>query len=319
MKPTRALASALADHLRAFVLEDKLSGIRTQLHPTSPLHESTGAEPLRHTSAPLTDQSHVWLHDVEECVLPERNEVHVWRAELNQEASIVRACYEILQPEEQQRADKFHFPRDREHFVVARAVLRQILGGYLSSAPEQIRFTYNQYGKPALAGLGGDDSLCFNVSHSKGIALYAIARGRRVGLDIEHVREDFDALTLAERFFSPAEVAALRELLPEQQIGAFFNCWTRKEAYIKALGEGLSHPLAGFSVSLAPGEPAALLSTDDDAQEASRWSLVELSPGDGYVAALACEGHRPPLVRCRQWCTEVSRKSTIFDGRFSRR
>lgn len=272
---------------------------------------------MRHTSAPLTNQSHVWLHAPDEWVLPGQDEVHVWRADLNQGVATVRACYEILQPDERQRADRFHFARDREHFVIARGVLRQILGGYLGSAPEQIRFTYNQYGKPALADGEGeregegerDDLLSFNVSHSKGIALYAVAGGRRVGLDIEHVREDFDSLTLAERFFSPAEVATLRRLPTEQQIGAFFNCWTRKEAYIKALGEGLSHPLESFSVSLTPGEPAALLSTDDNPQEASEWSLVELSPGEGYVAALACEGHRPPHVRCRQWLEEFSQET----------
>ena len=242
--------------------------------------------------------------------MPERDEVHVWRADLNQEDSTVRACYELLQPDERQRADKFHFPRDREHFTVARGVLRQILGGYLGSAPGEIRFAYNKYGKPALADDAVNDLLSFNVSHSKDIALYAVAGGRRrIGLDIEHLRADFDSLTLAERFFSPAEVAALCALPAEQQGLAFFNCWTRKEAYIKALGEGLSHPLDKFSVSHAPGELAALLSTDDDPQEASRWSLVELFPGDGYVAALAFEGDAPPRVSCRQWLEEFSRKT----------
>lgn len=264
---------------------------------------------MKHTSAPSIGKPHLWLR-AEECVLPERDEVHVWRADLNPGDSTVRACYELLQPDERLRADKFHFPRDREHFTVARGVLRQILGGYLGSAPEQVRFAYNKYGKPALAADAFDAPLSFNVSHSKDIALYAIAGGRRrVGLDIEHLREDFDSLTLAERFFSHAEVAALRALPAEQQRTAFFNCWTRKEAYIKALGEGLSHPLDKFSVSLAPGEPAALLSTDDNPEEASRWSLVELSPGDGYVAALACEGDAPPLVSCRQWHEEFSRKT----------
>jgi 4'-phosphopantetheinyl transferase len=284
---------------------------RSQLKETcaKPFHESTGAERLNRTSTPLNSQPHSWLY-ADECVLPEREEVHVWRANLNQSASTVRALYEVLQTDERLRADRFHFRRDREHFTVARGVLRQILGGYLGSAPEQIRFAYNQYGKPALAGAAADDdSLSFNVSHSKGIALYAIAKGRRVGLDIEHLREDFDTVALAERFFSRSEVTTLSELPAGQQTVAFFNCWTRKEAYIKALGEGLSHPLDRFSVSLAPGERAALLSTDDNPQEASQWSLVELSPGDGYVAALACEGHTPPHVRCLQWFEEFSVKT----------
>jgi 4'-phosphopantetheinyl transferase len=146
-----------------------------------------------------------------------------------------------------------------------------------------------------------DDTLLrFNVSHSQGVALYALTRGREVGVDIEFVREDFARFDIAERFFSTREVSALRALPTEQHTAAFFDCWTRKEAYIKARGEGLSHPLHSFAVSLAPGETAALLWTDTDPQEAARWSLVGLFPGESYRAALAVEGEMPTL-RCWRW------------------
>jgi 4'-phosphopantetheinyl transferase len=221
--------------------------------------------------------------------------VHVWRVSLNQETSTMRALFATLTPDECERASKFHFQKDREHFIVARGVLRDILAGYLDTSPARIRFSYNQYGKPALAQAGGTEDLRFNVSHAHEVALYGFARGRDIGLDIEFVREDFASLEIAERFFSTDEVSILRTLPTAQQTVAFFNCWTRKEAFIKALGEGLSHPLDRFSVSFVPGEPAALLSTADDRHEAARWSLVELTPGGGYAAALALEGPAPEI------------------------
>jgi 4'-phosphopantetheinyl transferase len=230
----------------------------------------------------------------------ESHQAHIWRAGLQQEPSTVRKFLDILAPEERERADKFHFRKDYEHFVVARGVLRNLLGGYLNKHPASIRFSYNQYGKPALADGRGDKRLCFNMSHSHELALYGFVRGREIGLDVEFMCEDSASLEVAKRFFAPQEVATLRALSQELQTTAFFNCWTRKEAYIKALGEGLSHPLNSFAVSFAPGEVAALLSTDNDPQEASRWSVVEIIPATGYAAALVVK--RPtPTLRCWQW------------------
>lgn len=226
--------------------------------------------------------------------------MHVWRADLNQEPARVRIFSDILAPDERQRASRFHFQRDRGHYIVARGVLRFILQRYLGISPGLLRFSYNQYGKPALETMADGEALRFNVSHSGGVALYAVTRGREVGLDIEAIREDFAGLEIAERFFSAREVETLRALPAELQTAAFFNCWTRKEAYIKALGEGLSHPLQSFAVSLIPGEAAALLSSDSDPDEPARWSLMELNPGDGYVAAVAVEGIVPALRRW-QW------------------
>ena len=180
---------------------------------------------------------------------------------LDQTQSQIQSFLHTLAADEQARAERFHFERDREHFIVARGVLRAILGRYLNRAPERLSFCYGAHGKPALAGEAGADAIRFNVSHSHGVALYAVTRGREVGIDLERIRFDLAVLEIAERFFSRREVATLRTLPTEAQRQAFFRCWTRKEAYIKARGEGLSLPLDQFDVSLAPGEPAALLGT----------------------------------------------------------
>ncbi|HEY0100012.1 MAG TPA: 4'-phosphopantetheinyl transferase superfamily protein [Pyrinomonadaceae bacterium] len=248
---------------------------------------------------PPHDQQ-VWLSPPERTLLAD-GEVHVWRAELNPDGSVLGELAEALSPDERLRASKFHFQRDRDHFVAARGRLREILSRYAGTAAGRLRFSYDKYGKPSLVGEAGGGALRFNVSHSNGVALYAVTVGHEVGVDVEFVREDFASLEIAERFFSRREVAALLALAPGQRASAFFDCWTRKEAYIKARGEGLSHPLHLFTVSLAPGQPAALLYTEDDEQEAARWSLVELFPGAGYRGALAVEGGAPSL-RC--WSCE---------------
>ncbi|MCA1601396.1 MAG: 4'-phosphopantetheinyl transferase superfamily protein [Acidobacteria bacterium] len=228
------------------------------------------------------------------------DEVHVWRAALNIKESRVRSLRRTLTADERARAERFHFQEDREHFIVARGLLRVILGRYLGVEPSQLRFSYSLYGKPSLASESCAGDLCFNVSHARGLALYAVTRGRDIGIDVERIRADLADQQVAERFFSQQELAELRTFSGSMWSQAFFNCWTRKEAYIKARGEGLSLPLDQFDVSLAPGEPAALLSFSGDDQEAFRWSLRELSPGYGCVAALAAEGDNWRL-RCWQW------------------
>jgi 4'-phosphopantetheinyl transferase len=228
------------------------------------------------------------------------DEVHVWRATLDQTPAQIQSFRHNLAADEQARAERFHFERDCGHFIVARGVLRAILGGYLKRAPESASFCYGAHGKPALAGESGADAIRFNVSHSHGIALYAVTRGREVGVDLERIRSNLAVAEIAERFFSRREVAMLRTLPTEEQREAFFRTWTRKEAYLKARGEGLSLPLDQFDVSLAPGEPAAILGTQPASSEASRWSLQELAPAPGYVAALAVEGHGWRLA-CWQW------------------
>ncbi|HEX7176360.1 MAG TPA: 4'-phosphopantetheinyl transferase superfamily protein [Pyrinomonadaceae bacterium] len=221
--------------------------------------------------------------------------VDLWRLPLGWPPRDAEQFRQTLSADEAERAARFHFARDRDRFTAARALLRAVLALYLRTEPARLRFTYGPHGKPALAGdaAGGDAAaaLRFNLAHSHELALVAVARAREVGVDVEHVRPDFATAEVAERFFSRREAEALRAL-PEgrERVEAFYRCWTRKEAYIKAKGEGLSFPLSSFTVSLAPGEPAALLGCDTDAGETERWTLVDLEPGADYFAAAAVEG-----------------------------
>jgi 4'-phosphopantetheinyl transferase len=216
-------------------------------------------------------------------------EVHVWRACLDLPARCVDDLEQTLNEEERARARRFSFEDGRRRFVVCRGLLRKLLGGYTGLAPERVEFSYGLHGKPALGQQRGPRTLRFNVSHSKDLALYAITAGREVGVDVECIRPDLASLEVAERFFSRGEVAALRASPPRDRARAFFECWTRKEAYIKARGEGLSLPLHYFQVSIGPGA-AALLDVTDDPEEVSRWTLHALDPGEGFTAALAAEG-----------------------------
>jgi 4'-phosphopantetheinyl transferase len=238
----------------------------------------------------MTDLERLWLPLVADLALSS-DEVYVWRASLDLPASHVQSLQRSLAADELSKAERFCFQKDREHFIVTRGLLRAILSRYLDMEPDQLRFCYSDYGKPSLATTPVQGTLSFNVSHSYGLALYAITQGREIGIDLERVRADLDYEQIAARFFSPRENAVLRALPAELKLEAFFNCWTRKEAYIKARGKGLSLPLDQFDVSLAPGEPTMLLNTRGDPQEAARWSLQALTPGPGYVAALAVEGH----------------------------
>lgn len=249
--------------------------------------------------APTTSLAPPWCFPPEALLLG-RDEVHVWRATLDETPSRIDSFLHTLAADERTRAERFYFPRDRERFIVARGVLRAILGLYSNRAPECVSFSDGSHGKPALAWESGGAAIRFNISHSHGVALYAVTRAREVGIDVEFIRSDLEVEQIAERFFSHHEIATLRALPTDLRESAFFRCWTRKEAYIKAKGEGLSLPLDQFEVSLTPGEPAALLSTQRDPNEAQRWSLQELTPAPGYAAALAVEGHGWRLA-CWDW------------------
>lgn len=231
------------------------------------------------------------------------DEVHVWRAAIDREALHVDRLALSLSPDERARADRFHFEKDQIQYITTRGILRDILARYTRFKPGQLVFSYNAYGKPALSSQSMKDKVSFNVSHTHGLALYAVARHREVGIDVERIDPDIARNLMAEHFFSRQEVSVLRRLPPSWQPVAFFNCWTRKEAYIKARGKGLSIPLDEFDVSLVPGEPAALLCTRSDFQDAFRWSLQELTPGPGYAGAVAAEG-RDWRVSCWQWAGE---------------
>jgi 4'-phosphopantetheinyl transferase len=217
-----------------------------------------------------------------------KDEVHVWRARLGLPSPQIDRLRALLSEDEQHRAERFRGAEHAPHFVAARGLLRVILGLYLDIAPESLGFRYGPQGKPYLAA--GDLGLRFNLSHSHGLAYYAIALEREVGIDIERVRAETPCLDLARRFFSKEESAAITALATAERTEAFFRCWTRKEAYIKARGTGLSLPLAQFTVTCLPGVPARLLSTDGDPEQPSRWSLADLRPPSGYVGAVAAEG-----------------------------
>jgi 4'-phosphopantetheinyl transferase len=195
-----------------------------------------------------------------------------------------------LTADEVSRADRFHFAKDRAHYIVARGLLRRLLAGYLRTGPADLRFAYAEKGKPALAE-SQRSLLNFNLAHANGRAIYVFSIGRELGVDLEFIRADLTGEKLAERFFSRAEIAALRAVPPELRQHAFFACWTRKEAYLKARGDGLSLPLDAFDVSLAPGEPAALLKNNADEGEVARWEMQAIPVTAGYVAALVVEGH----------------------------
>lgn len=227
-----------------------------------------------------------------------QEELHLWLVRLDLPDQRVAMLSRTLSLDEQDRAERFRFGEDRRRFVVARGVLRTILSYYTGLPAVQLRFAYSPAGKPRLATEAGQPSpgLSFNLAHSGEMALYAICLNRRVGVDIERLRPGLAEEHIAERFFSPHEVAALRALSPEEQVPAFFRCWTRKEAYIKARGEGLAIPLNRFVVTFGPGEPAALLHTGDENEPPDRWFLHAFDAPPDYEAAVAADS-KPSRIR----------------------
>ena len=223
--------------------------------------------------------------------------IHLWRAALNLPETQVAALGATLNAEEQTRARRLRFDDKRRAFAVARGVLRCILGRYLALSPQQVQFSYNAEGKPELAASHGA-GLQFNLAHSGDLALVALADGRPVGIDLEwqHPVEAVDRLV--ERYFAPGERAAFRQLPPEQRLPAFFAGWTRKEAYLKARGGGLTLPLDHFEVTLAPGEAPALLVDRHNPSGGAAWVLLNVAAGPGYTAALAVPG---PVGEVSAW------------------
>jgi len=214
------------------------------------------------------------------------NQVDIWRIFIDPKADSVQLTGSTLSADETERAERFHFDRDRHRFIVAHIALRDILSRYLDCEPNEITFSVNPYGKPELT----NHNLEFNLSHSGDFALIAVTQKYKVGVDVEYIRSNSDPESIAERFFSTSEFSELISLPPEQRTTGFFNCWTRKEAYIKAQGLGLSLPLDSFDVSLTPNEPAILRATRPDSTESIRWTLFPLNVASEYAAATAVEG-----------------------------
>jgi len=218
-----------------------------------------------------------------------RDEIHVWRASLNLDAVRTRHLTNTLSPDERVRADHFHSQTDRDRFIAAHGLLRTILSRCLGIAPARLRFSKDTHEKPRLAETSDTLALRFNMSHSHGVALVAVAEGREVGVDIERRRPDVDILEIARRFFSPDEFHTLRSLPDAARKQMFFQAWVRKEAFLKAIGKGLSgglnQPDAAF-MSERPWNVIAAQSGD----ELVDWTLRDLSAGSEYAAALAVEG-----------------------------
>jgi len=228
------------------------------------------------------------------------HEVHAWLIDVGVDDSVIAGLEALLSGDELSRGMKFRFQADRRRHFVSHGALREVLSLYLGIAPRRLKFTNGRYGKPCLQGEQAQSGLSFNLSHSAGKALLGLARGREIGVDIEFIQKQFNWEQLAQRFFAPQEVDMLRSVPQESRNRAFFACWTRKEAYLKAKGLGLNLPLKDFSVSLAPGESAALLRHEREPDEVQRWSLADIRVSPDYVAAIAVEGHGW-VLKSRQW------------------
>jgi 4'-phosphopantetheinyl transferase len=206
----------------------------------------------------------------------------------------------ILSPDERDRASRFLSDVDARRYMAARASLRTLLGAYAGIKPGQLRFAYDRFGKPGLGGETHAAAVRFSVSHSGELGLFGFVREHRIGVDVERVRADIDVESLAKNHFSQNEFQKLRALSPDRQLEAFFCCWTRKEAYLKGRGEGMSYGLDRFEVSVAAGEPAAILQADDDPDVSRRWTLEHLTPAPGYLGAAAVEAD-DVTFQCFQW------------------
>ena len=214
-------------------------------------------------------------------------EVQIWLIALDPPAVEVERLNRLLAADERERASRFRFDVHRRRYIVGRGALRRLLGAYVGADPAALCFGYGPRGKPFLPGEPG---LGCNLSNSEDLALVGFLRDREIGVDIEFQKEMDDLESIATRFFSPSEVQALAAVSRERKKEAFFNCWTRKEAYLKAVGEGLAAPLNSFDVTLTPGEPPRMLTLEGSAERATPWFFHHFLPAPQFIGALAIEG-----------------------------
>jgi 4'-phosphopantetheinyl transferase len=229
-----------------------------------------------------------------------RENVHVWQAALDYCPLFLRELEQTLSPDEKARAARFYFERDRDRFIAGRGLLRMILSRYLKVDPCALQFAYGPYGKPELLQPSLGDPVRFNLSHASGLALFAVTRSRRIGIDVEQLRQVQDLPALIESSFSKREQLALRGRSTSEMHEAFLRAWVRKEAYVKATGEGLNQPLNQVEVTLEPAQNNHPLEIVDGKQETPHWLLRDLVPTRGFVAAIAVEGVGWDL-QCWQW------------------
>lgn len=223
----------------------------------------------------------------------QRCDVHLWTVRLEASEKQFTQSLSSLTADENARALRFHFDEHRRAFVLSRTVLRVFLASLTATLPEHLAFVYGAKGKPALRDAPG--GLCFNMSHSGGVAVYAFTIGCELGVDVEQIRPVPELDDIAARFFCTEEAADLMALSQTEKTQGFFNCWTRKEAYIKAVGDGLSLPLDSFRVTLRPGAPAQLLRLGGSVEAARAWTVHDFSPAHDYIGALAYHDRPRPL------------------------
>jgi 4'-phosphopantetheinyl transferase len=217
-------------------------------------------------------------------------EIHVWSVDLNPSPADVEALGRLLSADEWERARRFRFEQHRRQYVVGRGALRTLLAAYLGDRPERIAFTYGPRGKPFLEPSLASSGLHFNLSNSADLALVGLVRGIEIGVDVEYLKPMPDCEEISERFFSESERQVLRSLPRELKEEAFFNCWTRKEAYLKAVGEGLAAALDSFDVTLSPGAAPRMLTLKGDPDAAARWFFRHLRPALDFIGTVAIDG-----------------------------
>jgi 4'-phosphopantetheinyl transferase len=234
----------------------------------------------------MTQSSPSW-HYPSQSIGLNSQDVHLWRAFLRQSATCIDKLTPLLSEDELSRAASFHFENDRERFILCRGILRIILGRYLDINPKHLKFRSGPYGKPYLVNESAGAHIQFNLTHSHNLALYAFTSNCMIGIDVEYILQIMDIEHIVDNSFSDYEISIFKTLKPNQKEIAFFNCWTRKEAYVKAIGEGLNLPLHTFDVSLAPNEPSRILSISGSTNEALLWSIETFIPAVDHVATVA--------------------------------
>ena len=248
-----------------------------------------------------------WHEPPQEVALGD-DEVHLWRAGLSVSAALMKVLEQTLSAEEQARAGRFAFESHRRNFIVAHGILRAVLGAYLGAEPRALEFSCGPQGKPFLRPGTPDRGLRFNMSHSGDLAVYAIARGRHVGVDVEHVRQDPTLCSIAEQWFSAAEAEAVRSLSGTRQVKMFYHLWTLKEAYLKGTGRGLRSALSDIEIRAASAQGAGGGEARLHPTGAPHWSLQSLRFAPGFAGALAVEGEDWTL-RCWQWSDREDEQS----------
>ena len=222
--------------------------------------------------------------------LPAENEVHVWTMLVSEYSNSLSDLQCLLSAEESRAAARFVHAADRVRYIVSHGLLRRLLGGYLSLSPAGLRFVAGEFGKPALVLQNGQPPLCFNMAHSGEVIVYGVTLGRQVGVDVEVIRSSFDVMDLARGQFSQFEIEALEAASAPERVEAFFRCWARKEAYLKARGVGLGYPLNHFAVSIGLADPPVLRWVKDQPDAGKEWSMFHLHPPIGYAGAAVVEG-----------------------------